>query len=397
MTAQERFAQLASGAARSGVLSRVTFSRPSADGEELRVTATLYRSADGSVMVRADTALSDGKVIRKNYTPDESGAYFKLLSARYRQGNLSAGGAEAQYMVSKKGKATLSGERAVSDAISSAAPTVVGDADTKQRYFWDGGEDFLVALGISDKNGRVHDKRQSKFRQINRFTELLDDVYGSLPSEGTLTVCDLCCGKSYLSFAVYAYLTAVRGRSVRMLGVDRKRDVIEYCESVAREIGADGLHFVAADVSDDNVYGQFGGRADLVVSLHACDIATDIVLRRAVELDARVILSTPCCHHELYGKVKSAPLSFITSHSMLAQKLNDAVTDGLRVKMLEAEGYRVATVELIDPDETPKNVMIRAVKKRGQRNRDKLIGEYNAIVDFLGIAGSYYDIYRENK
>ncbi len=177
-----------------------------------------------------------------------------------------------------------------------------------------------------------------------------------------------------------------------MIGVDRKTDVIAYCEDVARKIGADGLSFVAADVSDDDVYKRFGGVVDLVVSLHACDIATDIVLRRTVKLGARVILSTPCCHHELYGKLRAPELSFITSHSMLSQKLNDAVTDGLRVKMLEAEGYKTSTVELIDPDETPKNVMIRAVKARGRDERR--ISEYNAIVDFLGIGGSYYDIYR---
>lgn len=366
LTARERFALLASRAASAGVMSRVTFSRPMQNDGDVKTVVTLY-SDKGELMLRCETSRADGKVIRKNRAAAGSHELFAELAAGYKQGNLTIGGAEAQYMVSKKGKITLVGERAVESAIESADGSGSRDvrvgADDKKRYMWTGSESWLSALGISGKNGRVHDKRQSKFRQINRFTELLDDVYDDLPKEGKLSVCDLCCGKSYLSFAVYEYLTHIRGREVDMLGVDRKADVIEYCESVAREVGEDGLHFVAGDVSDETVYERFGGRVDLVVSLHACDIATDIVLRRAVKLGAKVILSTPCCHHELYGKIKSPPLSFITSHSMLSQKLTDAVTDGLRVKMLEVEGYRVGTVELIDPDETPKNVMIRAIKR----------------------------------
>ncbi len=184
-----------------------------------------------------------------------------------------------------------------------------------------------------------------------------------------------------------------------MLCVDRKRDVMEFCKGVSEQIGAEGLIFKTADIADDAVYdAAFGenARTDLVVSLHACDTATDLVLRRAVTMGARVILSTPCCHHELNGKIKCQELSFLTSHSMLSRKLTDAVTDGLRVMMLEAEGYRASTVELIDPDETPKNLMIRAVKRRrfGETDRAKKTAEYNDAIAFLGLDGSYYDIYK---
>lgn len=364
---RERFASLSADAAGAGVLQRLTFSRPENKSDAAKVTASLFSDKDGHTLVKAETFLPDGRCLRENIAPTDAHASFSSLAMRYRQGNLTVGGVSAQYIVSKKGKATLSGECAVRAAITSSAPITLPGSDAKKRYFWDGSEDWLIALGISDKNGRVHDKRQSKFRQINRFTELLDDVYDDLPEKGELKVCDLCCGKSYLSFAVYAYLTVVRGRCVNMLCVDRKKDVIEYCSGVAHDIGAVGLHFVAGDVSDGDIYANAFGNdmsVDLTVSLHACDIATDIVLRRAVLMRSRVILSTPCCHHELYGKIKSAPLSFITSHSMLSQKLTDAVTDGLCVKMLEAEGYKTSTVELIDPDETPKNTLIRAIRKK---------------------------------
>ncbi len=393
-----QFTSLISGAIETEALSRLTFSRPMRADLPTKVTSSLYRSKGGEVMVATESMMADGKCIRKNRSKHDAAEHLSSLTAEYRQGNLAVGGREAQYIVSKKGKVSVSGIGAVREALSSpsAAPISVG-ADNEKRYFWQGDEPWLIALGISDASGRVHDKRRSKFRQINRFTELLDDIYGELPPEGELNVCDLCCGKSYLSFAVYEYLTEKRGRRVNMLAVDRKRDVIEYCAGVAASVGAEGLRFVAADIADESesVYDDAFGKdakVDLTVSLHACDIATDLVLRRAVKLSSRVIMSTPCCHHELYGKIKSAPLSFITSHSMLSQKLTDAVTDRLRVKMLEVEGYKVETVELIDPDETPKNVLIRA-RRRLSADREKLMSEYNSIIEFLGLSGSYYDIY----
>ncbi len=392
-----RFSQLAEHAAIAGALRKVTLSVPSTDAPYKKVTLSLYVDSSDSLMVSAEMLQDDGKMIRKNHAPDSIRSLLSELLPKYSRANLLTPSAEAQLMTSKKGKTTLIGEANVKRALESGelAQTKTGNND-KKKYIFDGGEKWLYLLGISNSDGRIHDKKQSKFRQINRFTELLDDVYDKLPQTGTLNVCDLCCGKSYLSFAVYEYLTAHKHRTVNMLGIDRKRDVIEYCNETAKKIGADGLHFVAADIGEDKVYTDAFGDGDihLTVSLHACDIATDIVLRRAVLMKSRIILSTPCCHHELYGKLNSQPLCFITDHSMLAQKLNDAVTDGLRVRMLEVEGYRVDTVELVDPEETPKNILIRAVKRKNSVNREKLAEEYKKIIEFLGLSGSYYDIYK---
>lgn len=393
-----RFCRLASDAAHGRVLKRLTLSKPSSDAEFAKISFYLFKDGSDNVKLAFEGKLPDGKMIRKNYELEELYDLLLSLTDSYKQGDLSADAAQASYMISKKGKISLVGEGKVRAVIDGEGETeITSGVDRKKKYFFDGSENWLYELGISTKEGRVHDKKQSKFRQINRFTELLDDIYSKLPSEGTLNVCDLCCGKSYLSFAVYEYLTAHKKRTVNMLGIDRKRDVIDYCNGAAERIGATGLHFVAADISDDAVYcSAFGENAKvhLTVSLHACDIATDIVLRRAVEMRSEVILSTPCCHHELYGKIKSNALSFITSHSMLAGKFNDAVTDGLRVKMLETEGYKVDTVELVDPEKTPKNTLIRAVRRKNASRSDAIAAEYNAIVDFLGITGSYYDIYR---
>ncbi len=206
----------------------------------------------------------------------------------------------------------------------------------------------------------MYDKKRSKFRQINRFLELVRDVEDRLP-KGELRICDLCCGKSYLSFAVYHYFVNVKKYSVHMTGIDLKPDVIAYCSEVARDLGFDGLEFICGDIKEYKT----DKKPSLVISLHACDIATDIVLTSAADWQADVILSTPCCHHELNHSISCEALSFITDYSMLRQKLCDAATDALRLKRLEAAGYTTAALELIDPDETPKNIMLRAVRKKG--------------------------------
>ena len=286
------------------------------------------------------------------------------------------------------GKEILIGAQPVLNALNDAdAPSgapkkvVVGGNDRVKNRILSGEEPFLIRLGVSDAGGRVHDKKQPKFRQINRFLELIRDVESVLPKEGTLRICDLCCGKSYLSFAVYHYFTAVKGRDVRMVGVDMKQEVMDDCSAIARDLGMDGLSFVCADVS---LY-EFGEPVDMVISLHACDVATDLVLNKAIEWRSKLILSTPCCHHEMMRALDCPSLSFISDHSMLRQKLCDAATDALRLKRLEAAGYEVTSLELIDPEETPKNVMLRGILKYDPSSArcQKAAEEYAAAKVFL--------------
>lgn len=248
--------------------------------------------------------------------------------------------------------------------------------DKKKNYLIDGSEPYLFALGISDKNGRVHDKMQGKFRQISRFLEQIEEIYPKLPKEGTLTVYDLCCGKSYLSFAVYAYLTERKGRTVDMLAMDRKRDVIAYCERCAAALSFIGMRFLVGDIRD-----LPKGRVDLVISLHACDVATDIVLDTAARLRATVILSTPCCHRALASHLQAPALSFVTRFPHLKNKLSEVLTDALRLAKLEAEGYRVSAAELTDPEDTPKNTLLRAVLRSEQNPEAQK--RYEELLDFL--------------
>ena len=372
---------------RDKTVSRATLTLKRVKGEVALQLETL-RTADA-----ADTEVNKKKPVQathENLSPDEAPARLEELAAEFDQINLMTTLGSCEFRRSKGGKETLSGGAPIRKALDTPASggsepkkITVGGNDKVKRRILSGAEPFLVELGVSDANGRVHDKKQAKYRQINRFLELIRDVENHLPAEGTLHIADLCCGKSYLSFAVYHYFRVIRGRDVRMVGVDMKAEVMDDCNAIARRLGMDGLEFVCGDVT---LY-EFpeGGQVDMVISLHACDIATDIVLDKAVAWGAKVVLSTPCCHHDLNRRLSSPPLAFIGEHSMLRQKLCDAATDGLRLKKLEACGYDVAALELIDPEETPKNIMLRGIRKYDPASARcrKAAEEYAAAYAFL--------------
>ncbi len=384
---REKLAALILRAAELEIIKKAVFSKP--QDSSVKKSVLSLKSISGRKVLQLEIFTSDNKAKHQNISMGDTAALQEMMSA-FAQINLCTTLGDCEYKVSKSGNEALIGgdklERAMDGALDLGVDPIKRISpvsnNKKKNYILSGDEPFLKLLEVSDKNGRVYDKKQAKFRQINRFLELVRDVEGHLP-EGDLRICDLCCGKSYLSFVVYHYFAVIKGRRVKMTGVDLKRDVIEYCSSVAEKLGFDGLEFLCGDVSLYNT----DEHVNMVVSLHACDIATDIVLSKAVEWDADVILSTPCCHHEMNRLLDCESLSFISDYSMLKQKLCDAATDALRLKLLEANGYETAALELIDPEETPKNVMLRGLKKpRFDKNSDKaraLYGEYADIYRFL--------------
>ena len=357
--AYQKIVELISAAAVKGALKKAVLSKP-ADAANVKCTLTL-RHVGGKTVLQAEALRADNKALHENIAPDDANRLLAVVTD-WAQINLITTLGDCELRSSKKGKVTLLGGDKLSRALAeNDAPCAKIESNNREKnYILSGNEPFLKLLDVSDGSGRVRDKKQSKFRQINRFLELIRDCLSHLPSEGTLRICDLCCGKSYLSFAAYHYFTEVLGREVKMTGVDLKPDVVAYCNEVAKKLGFDGLEFLHGDVNkyecDEHVH--------LVISLHACDIATDFVLNKATEWQADVILSTPCCHHEMNHTISCEALSFISQHSMLRQKLCDAATDALRLKRLEACGYTVCALELIDPEETPKNIMLRALKRR---------------------------------
>ena len=364
MTNCEIISSLICLAADKKVLKKAIFSKP-LDKETVKTVATA-RTVGGEGVIQLERFTKDNKALHTNAKLDEDLLdRITDITAGFMQINLITSLGECEYRVSKSGNSVVIGADKLRAALEKAnGGDVVADNNNKKQYILNGDEPFLKLLEISDKNGRIHDKKQAKFRQINRFLEHIRDILKHLP-EGDIKICDLCCGKSYLSFAVYHYFANVLGRRVSMTGVDLKKDVVEYCNSVSSKLGFDGLEFVWGDIRKY----QTDRAPDLVISLHACDLATDIVLEKATEWRTPVILSTPCCHHELNHKLACPELDFIAKHSMLRQKLCDAATDAMRLKRLEAFGYSVDALELIDPEDTPKNIMLRAIKKKNPSKR----------------------------
>lgn len=376
-------------AIRERILTKLTLSK-SVDSKILRTTGRLTQ-IKGRVYLALESFLTDGKAVQKNIPAEEAAEYVaSLIPAAYKQANIVTTAGACEIRVSKKDKVT------VIDRIKrETAPQAQLEHNRKKQYILPAEEpvDFLVALGVQDPQGGIYDKKRSKFRQINRFLEMVADVESYIINGDELYILDLCCGKSYLSFAVYYYFTKLRGCKVTMDCVDLKADVIAFCADLAEKLGYDGLHFTAGDIREFPVRRT----PDLTVSLHACDIATDIVLAKGIDSGSRVILSTPCCHHEMMHqlKKKGGPMDFVLEHSILKQKFADAATDALRCKALEIQGYDVTALELIDPEETPKNVLIRAVKKGKllPAQLEKKKAEYAAVCDLLGIHPYLWDDY----
>jgi SAM-dependent methyltransferase len=368
-------------AIRTRTLKKLILSRP-ADKAILRTEGHLFEKK-GEVLLQLETFTADGKALHRNLTVDEAPEAVLALFEGYRQMNLLTTGGDAEARLSSKGKLLVSGK------IKTATATAVTSHDREKKHILKEGNryDFLVALGVTDANGSVFDKKRAKFRQIDRFLQYINEIVPRLPKEGEIYVLDLCCGKSYLTFAAYWFLTAVKGRQVAMLGADRKADVIAYCAEVAKSLGYDRLTFRCCDITELTP----DRKPDLVLSLHACDIATDIVLTTAARLGAEVILSTPCCHHQVFDQLNASSklgsdLAPILEHSLLKQKLAVALTDALRCKRLEAAGYAVDVTELIDPENTPKNLMIRAIRTpMSEAAKKKHAEEFQALQALAGV------------
>ena len=389
MTKTEAFIEAVQLSMQSEIIKKLVFSRPKTS-EVQKVSARLVAHR-GRRMLAFEYSLPGNTVSHKNVAEDGVAEAVAELIAEYSQANLITTMGDVEWKLSKSGKEAILGCDKLKNKLSGnkeSFEAAIESLDHKKNYLRSGNEEFLIKLGISDKTGRVHDKRQGKFRQINRFLEIIEDVYPRLPDKGEITVYDLCCGKSYLSFAVYYYLTERKSREVKMLGIDLKRDCINWCQSLAASLGYRGMTFVTDDVRNT----PEGVVPDMVISLHACDIATDIVINKAADLGARVILSTPCCHRHINDKISNPALGFVTEYPHLCNKLGDVLTDAIRVARLESHGYSVAALELVDPDDTPKNTLIKAIKKGGENAAAK--ERYENILSF--VLGDKRDEYLKN-
>lgn len=277
-------------------------------------------------------------------------------------------------LTSRKGKVTIKEKRKPREAIPISL-----NHNRKKRYILEEGTPvpFLVDLGVMTREGKIIQAKYDKFRQINRFLEFIEDIREELPKGREVTILDFGCGKSYLTFAMYYYLKVLKNMDIRIIGLDLKEDVIDHCGRLAREYGYDKLKFLTGNIA--SYTGQ--DSVDMVVTLHACDTATDFALDKAVKWGAKVILSVPCCQHELNGQIYTEVLEPVLKYGLIRERIAALITDALRAEMLEEQGYQVQILEFIDMEHTPKNILIRAVKG----SRPKESKELTACMEFLGV------------
>ena len=355
-----------------------------------------------------ETIYRKTQVFHKNFTVEELlPRLMEYMEKLFGQAQIKGITCEVNILVSKKGKVTVK-KRELSKSAANVGKRAENCAEnrmdmlshnkTKQYILKEGQPvDFLVGLGVQTPDGKIAKAKYDKFRQINRYLEFMEDVLDKLPGDRTIHIIDFGCGKSYLTFAMYYYLHKLQGRDIRVTGLDLKADVIEHCNQLAGKLHYDRLHFEQGDIKSY----QGTDAVDMVVSLHACDTATDYALEKAVKWGANVIMAVPCCQHELNGQLHCDILQPVLKYGLIKERMAALVTDALRADLLEQQGYDVQILEFIDMEHTPKNLMIRAVKRRGQGKVLKSMrpvkkgASIEEIAEFLHVAPTLEKLFRK--
>lgn len=346
----------------TGELSGITISnvKNSDLGEKIKIRPVLLKDS----LKFQVTFYRGTKVIHKNYEKEDLltdiplwlDEYFKQMQAEY-------GDMQASVLVSKKGKVTIKTKR------TGCKKQAVLEHNRKKKYILEEGKPvpFLVDLGVMSQNGKIIHAKYDKFKQINRYLEFVEDILAQLPKDREVTIVDFGCGKSYLTFALYYFLRELKGYQVSIIGLDLKEDVIEHCNNLSKKYGyQEKLKFYEGDIAGYNDLNA----VDMVVTLHACDTATDYALAKAVSWGAKVILSVPCCQHEVNKQLQNEMLSPLLKYGLIKERMAALMTDAIRAELLEEQGYQVQVMEFIDMEHTPKNILIRAVKdKKAGRNQ----------------------------
>ena len=326
-----------------------------------------------------ETLYRETKVFHKNYEKQQMiERIIELMNRNFRQGEIKSDAVEAVVLVSKKGKMTVEChcKKEVQETVNPKRNTLEETEklshNKKKCYILPEGEpvDFLIGLGVQSPDGRINKTRYDKFRQINRYLEFIEDVLDQLPGDGCIRIIDFGCGKSYLTFAMYYYLHVMQKRDIRVTGLDLKKDVIENCNKLAKQLSYDKLNFEQGDIK--NFQGE--DKVDMVVSLHACDTATDYALEKAVKWGARVIMAVPCCQHELNRQIKNDVLQPALKYGLIKERISALLTDAVRAQILEEHGYETQILEFIDMEHTPKNLLIRGVRRNSMRPVKKMTG-----------------------
>ena len=334
---------------------------------------------------------TDKQVFHENMTAEDA---LETLSGwilhDFRQAQIRMQDEMVTVLVSKKGKATIKSKKAA------CVETQNLEHNRKKQYIIEEGTavPFMIDLGVMTESGKIIRTRYDKYRQINRFLEFIEDILPELPTDRTVHIIDFGCGKSYLTFAMYYYLKVLKHYDIRITGLDLKQKVIEDCQALADRYGYDGLQFLCGDIADYNGTDE----VDMVVTLHACDTATDYALYKAVKWHASVILSVPCCQHELNRKMQCETLSGAFQYGLIKERTAALMTDAMRGQLLEMQGYKTQLLEFIDMEHTPKNILIRGVKSRGllpKAARKQQMENYQKCRDFFGAELTLEKLFKE--
>lgn len=334
---------------------------------------------------------TDKQVFHENMTAEDA---LETLSGwilhDFRQAQIRMQDEIVTVLVSKKGKATVKSKKAA------CIETQNLEHNRKKQYIIEEGTavPFMIDLGVMTESGKIIRTRYDKYRQINRFLEFIEDILPELPTDRTVHIIDFGCGKSYLTFAMYYYLKVLKHYDIRITGLDLKQKVIEDCQALADRYGYDGLQFLCGDIADYNGTDE----VDMVVTLHACDTATDYALYKAVKWHASVILSVPCCQHELNRKMQCETLSGAFQYGLIKERTAALMTDAMRGQLLEMKGYKTQLLEFIDMEHTPKNILIRGVKSKGllpKAARKQQMENYQKCRDFFGAELTLEKLFKE--
>lgn len=308
----------------------------------------------------------NNQVFHENYGYEQACSVLAEEMELFRQMQIDTKMFQYTVLVSKKGKVTVQKKRAKGERKQGE----LSHNRTKNYILKEGVPvPFLQDLGVMTAEGKIVRTKFDKFRQINRFLEFIEDILPQLAKDREVTILDFGCGKSYLTFAMYYYLHELKQYDIRIIGLDLKKDVIANCNKLSEKYRYEKLKFLEGNIADYTGVEE----VDMVVTLHACDTATDFALAKAVGWNAKVILSVPCCQHEVNGQIQNEILSPVLKYGLIKERMSALITDALRAEYLEGQGYDAQILEFIDMEHTPKNILIRAIKTGRKKNNKEQI------------------------
>ncbi|WP_069997626.1 class I SAM-dependent methyltransferase [Cellulosilyticum sp. I15G10I2] len=370
----KNFINLINNAISDGTFIKCAFSNPRKNDGFKKITAA-YVTINDALYIQF-TMFKDNKAFHENIDLENMSSFINSHCVGFKQIQFFTTLHDYHILVNKKGEATIKAKPP-----TQKLPIAISH-NRQKSYILDtpSSAPFLKALDIMDANEKIKPSKYDKYKQINRYLEIVSDVLEALPND-PIRIVDFGCGKSYLTFALYHYLNTILGRKAMVIGLDLKEDVITFCNDLAKKLRYNDLIFQVGDIGHYTTDQQI----DMVVSLHACNTATDSALEKAIGWQSKVILAVPCCHHEAYTQIQNDNLEPILKYGLLKERIAALMTDGLRANILEIIGYKVDVIEFIDMVHTPKNILLRAVLKTSASFDTLSYTKYQNLCDTLNL------------